>query len=81
MTLRFNDATTTRESKKAVGLITPFCTFLCRFLHDYDVKIPNFVFNEERIQATTYFISLMILNMVPWNSNSGGTFDKVSKLE
>jgi len=32
-----------------------FCTFLCPFLHDYDVKIPNFTFFGVRKQATTKF--------------------------
>ena len=30
-----------------------FCTFLCPFLHDYDVKMPNFAFYVERKQAAT----------------------------
>ena len=32
-----------------------FCAFLCPFLHDYDVKMPNFAFYGERKQATTKF--------------------------
>ena len=32
-----------------------FCTFLCRFLHDYDVKMPHFMFYTGRKQATTKF--------------------------
>ena len=30
-----------------------FGTFLSRFLHEYDVKMPNFVFYGGRKQATT----------------------------
>ena len=42
-----------------------FCTFLCRFLHDYDVKMPNFVFCGERKQATAKFnFGFLNLNMV-----------------
>ena len=42
-------------------------------LHGYDVKLPNFVFCGERKQATTKFnFDLLNLNMVPWNSTSGG---------
>ena len=37
-----------------------FCTFLCPFLLDYDVKMPNFVFYGGRKQATTKF-SLTVL--------------------
>ena len=35
--------------------ITLFCTFLCPFLHDYDVKMPNFTFYGVRKQATMKF--------------------------
>ena len=31
------------------------------FLHDYDVKLPNFTFSAGRKQATTKFYSLCIL--------------------
>ena len=34
-------------------------------LHDYDVQMPNFVFYRERIQATTYFISLFEIEYGP----------------
>ena len=34
------------------------------FLHDYDVKMPNFAFNGGRKQARRNFISLLSLNMV-----------------
>ena len=43
------------------------------FLHDYDVKIHNFAFCGERKQPTTKYIFLFLnLDMVPWNSSSGG---------
>ena len=32
-----------------------FCTFLCPFLHDYDVNMPNFAFYGGRKQAMTEF--------------------------
>ena len=32
-----------------------FCTFLCPFLHDYHVKMPNFMLYGVRKQATTNF--------------------------
>ena len=56
--------TTTRTSKKTIGLIRKTTTshvhhiFLYisfPFLHDYDVKMPNFTFYGERKQATTKF--------------------------
>ena len=60
-TLRSNDADVQRERKKK-SLISKTSTshvhhtFLyisLPFLHDYDVKIPNFLFHGERKQATT----------------------------
>ena len=38
-----------------------FCTFLCPFLHNYDVNMPNFTFYGGRKQATTKSISLTAL--------------------
>ena len=35
--------------------ITLFCTFLLPFLHDYDVKMPNFAFYGQRKLAKTKF--------------------------
>ena len=35
--------------------ITLFCIFLCPFLHDYDVKVPNFAFCGSHKQGTTTF--------------------------
>ena len=32
-----------------------FCTFLCPFLHDYDVNMPNFAFYGGRKQEMTEF--------------------------
>ena len=60
-TLRFNDATATRTSKKAIGFISKTTTLhdffyiSLPFLNDYDVKKPNFVFYGERKQATAKF--------------------------
>ena len=63
-TLRFNDATATRTSTKAIGLIkqnnnfarvSHFLYISFPFLHDYDVKMPNFAFYRGRKQATTIF--------------------------
>ena len=47
-----------------------FCTFLCPFLHDYDVKMPNFAFYGARKQATTEFYSKkegLFLNLDVWS--------------
>ena len=60
-TLRFNDETATRTSKKTKGFISKTTTlhsFLyisLSILNDYDVKMPNFVFYGERKQTTTKF--------------------------
>ena len=35
--------------------------FLCLFVHDYDVNMPNFAFYGGRKQATTKFYSLTVL--------------------
>ena len=48
-----------------------FCTFLCPFLKDYDVKMLNFAFYGGRKQAKTKFLSLY-LDVVPKNSAPGG---------
>ena len=62
--LRSNDADGNENVKKTIGLISKtttlhvhhaFCTFLCPFLHDCDVKMPNFAFYGGRKQATTKF--------------------------
>ena len=65
---------------KTIGLISKTTTlhvhhafifaFFLPFLHDYDIKMPNFAFYGERKQATTKFIffSLLNLDMVPYNS-------------
>ena len=43
-----------------------------QFLYDYDVKMTNFAFYEERNQALAkfYFSFYNNLDMVPWNSTS-----------
>ena len=62
MTLRSNDADGKENVIKTIGLIskttTLHHTFLYisfPFLHDYDVKMPNFAFYGERERATTKF--------------------------
>ena len=63
-TLRSNDADDNKNVKKTIGLISKTTTshvhhnFLYisfPFLHDYDVKMPNFPFYGGRKQATTKF--------------------------
>ena len=63
-TLRSNDADDNENVKKTIGLISKTTTsqvyhaFLYisfPFLHDYDVKMPNFAFYGGRKQATTKF--------------------------
>ena len=58
-----------------------FCTFLCPFLHDYDVKTHNFAFYGVRKEATMKFY----FSFWTWKCSSGiqfqegsPTFDKVS---
>ena len=63
-----------RERQKTIGLISKtttshvhhaflYISFL--FLHDYDVKRPNFAFYGGRKQATTVFFSLSELGFGP----------------
>ena len=63
-TLRSNDADGNENVKKTIGLISKtttshvhhaflYISFL--FLHDYDVKMPNFAFHAGRKQATMKF--------------------------
>ena len=64
-TLRSNDADGNENVKKKKKILLAkqqlctctmlFCTFLCSFLHDYDVNLPNFAFYGGRKQATTKF--------------------------
>ena len=63
-TLRSNDADDNENVKKTIGLISKTTTLHMHhtflyisypFLHDYDVKVPNFAFYGERKQATTKF--------------------------
>ena len=80
--LRSNDATATRTSKRAIGLINKTTTLHVHhaffyislpFLHDYDVKMPNFACYGGRKQATTTATFLFLnLDTVPRNSISGG---------
>ena len=62
--LRSNDADDNKNVKKTIGLISKTTTshmhhtFLYisfPFLHDYDVKMPNFAFYGGRKQPTTEF--------------------------
>ena len=48
-----------------------FCISL-PFLHDYDVKMPNFVFNVNKERRNLFFFSLLNLQKVPWNSTPFG---------
>ena len=83
-TLRSNEADGNENVKKRKVLLakqqlgtytTLFCTFLCPFLHDYDVNMANFAFYGGRKRATTKFYfsyCLLYLDMVPSNSTPGG---------
>ena len=62
--LRSNDADDNENVKKTIGFISKtttshvhhtFLYFSFPFLHDYDVKMPNFAFYGGRKQATTKF--------------------------
>ena len=63
-TLRSNDADGNENVKKTIGLISKTTTSHVHhtffyisfpFLHDYDLKMPNFAFYGGRKQATTKF--------------------------
>ena len=57
-----------------------FCTFLCPFLHKYDVKVPDFTFYGVREQATTKFylsLSTWIWSLGIQLQEGSPTFDKV----
>ena len=58
-----------------------FCTFLCPFLHDHDVKMPSFAFYGVRKQATTKFcfsFCTWIWSLGIQLQEGSPTFDKVS---
>ena len=80
-TLRADDVTATRTSKTTIDLVGKtttlhvHLTFLyisLPFLHDYDVKLPNFTFSGGRIRPRRNFIIFLNLNMVLRNSTPGG---------
>ena len=63
-TFRSNDAEDNKNAKTTIGLISKTTTWEVHhsflyisfpFLHDYDVKMPNFAFYGGRKQATTKF--------------------------
>ena len=57
-----------------------FCTFLCPFLHDYDVNMPNFAFYGGRKQATRkcYFSFWTCIWSLGIQLQEGSpTFDKI----
>ena len=73
-TLRSNDADDNENVKKTMGLISKTTTshvhntylyISVPFLHDYDVKTPNFAFYGGRKQATTKSYSLSELEFGP----------------
>ena len=92
-TLRSNDADGNENVKKAIGLISKtttshvhhaflYISFL--FLHDYDVKMPNWTFNWGRKQATTkfYFSFWAWIRSLEIQLQEGSpTFDKVRREE
>ena len=66
-TLRSHDATATRTSKTTIGLVGKTTTLHVHrtvlyislsFLHNYDVKLPNFTFKGGRKRASTKYYSL-----------------------
>ena len=79
--LRWNDEDDKENVKKAISLISKTTTshvhqtFLYisfPFLHDYDVKMPNFAFYGGRRQATTIYFSFWAWIWSLENSTSGG---------
>ena len=79
--LRCNDEDDKENVKKAISLISKTTTshvhqsFLYisfPFLHDYDVKMPNFAFYGGRRQATTIYFSFWAWIWSLENSTSGG---------
>ena len=88
--IRDDDADGNENVKKTIGLISKTTTLHVRhaflyisllFLHDYDVKMPNFAFYGGRKQATTklYFSFWAWLWSLEIQLQEGSpTFDKVS---
>ena len=73
-----------RERQQLCTCITLFCKFLCPFLYDCDVKMPNFAFYGGRKQATTKFRFSFRLGCGPKEiqlQEGSPTFDKVSGSE
>ena len=89
-TLRSNDTDDNENVKKTIGLISKTTishvrhTFLYisfPFLHNYDVKMPNFAFHRGREQATTKFyfsFRALIWSLEIQLQEGSPKFDKVS---
>ena len=89
-TLRSNDADDNENVKKTIGLISKkttshvhhtFLYISFPFLHDYDVKMPNFAFYGGRKQATTKFyfsFSALIWSLEIQLQEGSPIIDKVS---
>ena len=80
-TLRSDDATAMRTSKTTIDLVgktttlhvhLTFLYIYLPFLHDYDVKLPNFTFMEDVNRPRRNFILFQNLSMVLTNSTPGG---------
>ena len=73
-----------RDIKITLHVHHTFLYLFLPFLHDYDVKMPNFMFYRGRKQATTkcsfYFLTGIRLLKIQLQESSR-TFDKVSEME
>ena len=49
------------------------------FLHNYGVKLPNFMFYGEREQAMTIFLFFLNLDITPYSTSRGFTYILQSK--
>ena len=90
LNIRSNDADDNENVKKTIGLISKtttshmYYTFLYisfPFLHDYDVKMPNFAFSWGRKQAKTkfyFFFWAWIWSLEIQLQEGSPTIDKVS---
>ena len=100
-TLRFNDVTSTRTSKKTIGLISKTTTLHVHhallyislpFVHDYGVKMPNFVFygmenvNKQRrnylsLPELEWCLGIQIQSLMPFTASLVWPFSIINRVE
>ena len=66
-------------AKQQLARVSDFFLYISLpFLHNYDVKMPNFAFSEKVTKQRRNFISFLNLDILIQIQEGSPTFDKVS---